>query len=59
MEEVCCPCCGEFFPIPVPPEGERPAQMDYDCEVCCRPFVLVIDRGGHAEARGSGEGFGQ
>lgn len=58
MEEVCCPSCGELFFVPVPPAAELPAEMDYDCEVCCRPFVLVIDADGSAEARGGGEGFG-
>jgi hypothetical protein len=58
VEEIYCPSCGESFSVPVPPVSECPAEMDYDCEVCCRPFVLVIDADGHAEARGGGDGFG-
>ena len=53
-EEVACPSCGEVFGIPVPPPGERPAELDYDCEVCCRPMLLVVDAEGGVEAVGIG-----
>lgn len=58
MEQVRCPSCGEAFFVTVPGLEECPAEMDYDCEVCCRPFVLLFDEFGHAESRGGGEGFG-
>ena len=58
MPEVCCPTCGETFYVAVPPSSECPADLDYDCEVCCRPMVIAVDSDGHAEARGTGDGFG-
>jgi hypothetical protein len=54
MEEVMCPSCGEWFPVAVPGVGERPATLDYDCEICCRPLVLVVDENGAVEAQGIG-----
>lgn len=48
--EVQCPSCFEWFAFPMPPEGEgEGAEMDYDCEVCCRPMVIRVFEGG-AEA---------
>ena len=26
----------------MPPPDELPAELDYDCEVCCRPMVIVF-----------------
>jgi hypothetical protein len=26
----------------VPFAGELPTEVDYDCEVCCRPMVIVF-----------------
>jgi hypothetical protein len=40
--EVTCPTCFEPFFIPVPPPSETPAELDYDCEICCRPMVIEI-----------------
>lgn len=51
---VMCPTCGEYFEVTVPPVDELPAELDYDCEVCCRPMLLVFDEQG-AYARGLGE----
>ena len=51
---VQCPTCFETFEVVMPPPGELPAEMDYDCEVCCRPLILVFDESG-AYARGLGE----
>lgn len=42
--EVTCPTCFEVFEVAVPPADELPAEVDYDCEVCCRPLVLVFTR---------------
>jgi len=55
---VICPSCSQQFQIAVPPLDELPAELDYDCEVCCRPMVIRIDhyRGKvQAEAQGMDE----
>ena len=39
---VVCPTCFETFEIPPPDLDELSAQLDYDCEVCCRPMVLTV-----------------
>jgi hypothetical protein len=52
---VICPSCFQPFAIAAPPREELPAELDYDCEVCCRPMVVLIeDDDGElrAEARG-------
>ena len=40
--EVTCPTCFEVFEVAVPPPDELPTEFDYDCEVCCRPMVVVF-----------------
>lgn len=40
--QVTCPTCFECFEVVVPPPDELPAEVDYDCEVCCRPMVIVF-----------------
>ena len=55
---VTCPSCFERFSIAVPPCEELPAELDYDCEICCRPMVIFIAADGDeilAEARGINE----
>lgn len=42
LAQVTCPTCGEVFEVAVPPSAELPAEVDYDCEVCCRPLVIVF-----------------
>ncbi|MEM1443122.1 MAG: CPXCG motif-containing cysteine-rich protein [Verrucomicrobiota bacterium] len=37
---VTCPTCFESFDVPLPPAEETPSDVDYDCEVCCRPMVI-------------------
>ncbi len=39
---VVCPTCFESFDIPPPDLAETEAQLDYDCEICCRPMVLTV-----------------
>jgi hypothetical protein len=51
---VQCPTCFESFEVVMPPAEELPAEMDYDCEVCCRPMILLFDESG-GFARGLGE----
>ncbi len=52
LSEVQCPSCGEYFAVAVPPPAECPTELDYDCEVCCRPMIIVVDEEGRAEACG-------
>ena len=37
---VTCPSCFQDFSVAAPPLVEVPAEVDYDCEVCCRPMVI-------------------
>ena len=53
-EDVRCPTCGEWFAVAMPAADEQPCEVDYDCEVCCRPLVIRFADGG-AEAHGLGE----
>jgi hypothetical protein len=41
--EVQCPTCFEWFEVTPPAPEECPAEWDYDCEICCRPMILVFD----------------
>ncbi len=52
IAEVQCPSCFEVFSVAVPPVVECPVDLDYDCEVCCRPMVIAVDDDGGALARG-------
>ncbi len=55
---VTCPTCFEVFEVAPPAPGELPAELDYDCEVCCRPMLIVVaEESGvvRAEARGLDE----
>jgi hypothetical protein len=38
--EVTCPSCFEEFSVPAPDITECPSDVDYDCEVCCRPMRI-------------------
>jgi len=40
---VTCPSCFEIFDVAAPPVVEIPAEMDYDCEICCRPMIIAFD----------------
>jgi Cysteine-rich CPXCG len=37
---VTCPYCFQRFAVAAPPPSELPAELDYDCEICCRPMVI-------------------
>ncbi|MCP5537332.1 MAG: hypothetical protein H7A51_14010 [Akkermansiaceae bacterium] len=37
---VTCPSCFEVFEVALPPADECPCEVDYDCEVCCRPMII-------------------
>ena len=42
LSEVTCPTCFEVFEVAVPHPDEMPTEVDYDCEVCCRPMMIVF-----------------
>ena len=37
---VTCPSCFELFDFPLPRREETPSELDYDCEICCRPLIV-------------------
>ncbi|MDF1815289.1 MAG: CPXCG motif-containing cysteine-rich protein [Verrucomicrobiales bacterium] len=54
---VTCPTCFETFQVVLPGSGEVPCELDYDCEICCRPMVIQcwlseVDDTVYAEAVG-------
>jgi len=54
---ITCPSCFETFEVAAPPLEEVPAEVDYDCEVCCRPMIVLFDAADGevwAEAKGLG-----
>jgi hypothetical protein len=51
---VTCPTCFESFEIALPGLDEQPAEIDYDCEVCCRPMVIIVEDD-FAVAKGLGD----
>jgi hypothetical protein len=55
VTEVQCPTCFEVFEVAVPSAAECPCEVDYDCEICCRPLVIVFDEDGSGWARGLGD----
>ena len=57
MLTVTCPTCFEGFGVPMPPPGEFPTELDYDCEVCCRPMLIVVtEEDGNIQAVAEGIG---
>ncbi|MEM9017268.1 MAG: CPXCG motif-containing cysteine-rich protein [Verrucomicrobiota bacterium] len=53
--EVTCPTCFEHFSVALPAVEELPCEVDYDCEICCRPMIISFyEESGDAfaEARG-------
>ncbi len=54
---VTCPSCFEEFEVAAPPLEEVPCDVDYDCEVCCRPLRIRFDeQDGEVIAHGRGLG---
>ena len=41
--EVVCPYCGEALEIAV--ESDVSGELIQDCEVCCRPWRVIVRRG--------------
>jgi hypothetical protein len=54
---VSCPACFEIFEVTVPPPAELPAELDYDCEICCRPMMIIVSSE-HGEVRAEAHGLG-
>jgi len=54
LAEVTCPTCFEVFEVAVPHPDEMPAEVDYDCEICCRPMIIVFTEN-EVYAKGLGE----
>ena len=52
---VTCPTCFEVFEVALPHPDEMPTEVDYDCEVCCRPMVIAFNEPSFVEARGLGD----
>ena len=42
LAEITCPTCFEVFEVAVPHPDEMPTEVDYDCEVCCRPMMIFF-----------------
>lgn len=40
---VVCPTCFQEFQVPLPALPEVPSEVDYDCEICCRPMILAFE----------------
>ncbi len=40
---VICPACFQEFEVPCPHFTEVPCDVDYDCEICCRPMRIYFD----------------
>jgi hypothetical protein len=55
---VTCPSCFEVFEAPAPHPAEVPCEVDYDCEVCCRPMRISFWDDGDGEVTGEAFGLG-
>jgi len=54
---VICPSCFEEFEVPAPFVSEVPCDVDYDCEVCCRPMRIYFEEGDDGEVIGTAYGL--
>lgn len=54
LAEVTCPTCFEVFEVAIPHPDEMPTEVDYDCEICCRPMIIVFTEN-EVYAKGLGE----
>jgi len=52
---VQCPTCFEYFEASEVAPEDYGSSMDYDCEVCCRPLLLVVEGDGSIHAQGLDE----
>ena len=42
VAEVCCPYCGETIEIGLDPGGGASQEYVEDCQVCCRPWRVLV-----------------
>jgi hypothetical protein len=42
---VCCPYCGEENTIVVDDSAGRTQQYVEDCQVCCKPWQVIVSAG--------------
>jgi hypothetical protein len=57
LASVTCPSCFQVFDVAAPSPDEVPCDVDYDCEVCCRPLRICFDEeDGEVVATGYGLG---
>ena len=49
--EVICPYCGEANEVSVDPGGGATQEYVEDCQVCCRPWRIVVAFDGDGAAR--------
>lgn len=42
LTEIQCPSCFEWFSFAIPEVRDGSVEMDYDCEVCCRPMRVIV-----------------
>jgi len=59
--EVVCPSCFEPFEVTAPDIGDSifPIEFDYDCEICCRPMMIVFDSLNETEVSATARGLGE
>jgi len=47
LTDIQCPSCFEWFSFTLPHEtGSAEVELDYDCEVCCRPMRVIVSGDG-------------
>ena len=47
MGNIQCPTCFEWFELVLPELSEGgTVELDYDCEICCRPMLVIVDESG-------------
>lgn len=46
VRQVDCPYCGESVEIAI--ESDLAGEMVWDCEVCCRPWRVIVHDGAQA-----------
>ena len=55
---VICPSCFQEFEVAAPHPSELPADVDDDCEVCCRPMRIAFNED-DGEITGNAYGLGE
>lgn len=48
---VRCPYCGEEIEIGLDPDGGTSQEYVEDCQVCCRPWRVIVDYQSDGSAR--------